>query len=264
MTWTSHRTPGDRNLLRVAALQRDVYRHTGGRVFGLGRGEPMLLLTTTGRRSGRQHTMPLPYLSLGEKMVVVASSSGSHRHPDWYLNIDASPEVTVQVGPNMSAAKATTVTGVDRSDLWKRLVDTSPRYGAYQQQSERVLPVVAITPEQPVGHGAPAHVERPALGWWVSILSGMTLLGLVASNDRTWRWWSTHMTAAIPRSAFRSLFRAAVATHIVESAIAVRVAERDGRHAATLAWGAQALLLGYPSLGLLRRSATARNPPTQA
>ena len=124
--------------------------------------------------------------------------------------------------------------------------------------------VVTITHAQPVGHAAPAHAERPALGWWVSILSGMTLLGLIAFHGSTWRWWSGHVTGVIPQGALRGLFVAAVATHIVEGGVAVRVAERDGRHAAALSWGAQTLLLGFPSLGLLRKSVATTGRPLEA
>ncbi len=257
MAWTDHWTPGDRTLRSIAALQRDVYRHTGGRVFGRARGKPMLLLTTTGRRTGRARTTPLPYLPHGDTMVVVGSNSGHDNHPAWYLNIEADPGVTVQVGPNASPAKATALAGTERRAIWDRLGATAPWYAAYQSQTPRELPIVAITPEERVAHDAPVLVERPALGWWVSILSGMTALALVAFHGRTWRWWSGNVTSSIPQGAFRSVFWAAVATHVVEGAAAVRTAEGDGRHAAALGWGAQTLLLGFPSLGLLRRSTAA-------
>jgi len=251
-------------LRRVVALHRDVYRRTGGRIFGRGRGKPILLLTTTGRRSGKLRTTPLPYFPDGEAMVVVGSNSGRGSHPNWYLNIEADAGVTVQVGPNVSAAEATAVSGACRSALWDRLIETAPWYADYQSQARRELPLVAIVPATPLGHDASARVERPALGWWVSILSGMTLLGFIAFHGRTWRMWSESVTGVIPQAALRALFGAAVATHILEGSAAVRIAERDGRHAATLRWGAQTLLLGFPSLGLLRRSvaATGRTPPS--
>lgn len=258
MPWTDHWTPGDRMLHRVVALQRYVYLRTGGRVFGRGRGKPILLLTTTGRRSGEARTTPLPYFPDADAMVVVGSNSGHRSHPNWYLNIEADPGVTVQVGPNVSAAEATPVSGADRSALWDRLIDTAPWYADYQSQARRELPIVAIIPDAPLRHDAPTLVERPALGWWVSILSGMTLLGLIAFNGLTWRTWSEHVTGVIPQGFLRVLFGAAVVTHVAEGAAAVRMAESDGRHAASLGWGAQTLLLGFPSLGLLRKSVAAR------
>ena len=254
MAWTDHWTPGDRALRRIAALHRDVYRCTGGRVFGRARGKPMLLVTTTGRRTGRARTTPLPYLPCGDTMVVVGSNSGHDNHPAWYLNIEADPGVTVQVGPHASPAKATALAGTERRELWDRLGVTAPWYAEYQSRTPRELPVVAITPEEPIGSDAPVLIERPALGWWVAILSGMTVLGLIAFHGRTWGRWRDHVTGAIPRGALRSLFSAAVAAHVVEGSAAVRAAERDGRHATSLSWGAQTLLLGYPSFNLLRRS----------
>ena len=252
MPLTDNWNPGERTLRRIVALQRGAYVGTGGRVFAHARGKPMLLLTTTGRRTGVARTAPLPYMPYGDEMVVIGSNSGGDRHPAWYLNIEANPAVGVQVGPRSSTAKARTVAGEERAALWDRVVEYAPWYEEYQASTDRRLPLVAITPGEPLRHDAPVRVERPALGWWVAILAGMTSLGLVAFNPRAWRWWTRNVTGAVPRGAFRSLFWAAVATHVAEGSVAVRVAERDGRHAAALGWGAQTFLLGFPSLGLLR------------
>lgn len=255
MTLTDHWTPGPRTLRAIVAMQCAVYRRTGGRVLARARRKPVVLLTTTGRRTGRPHTVPLPFYPDDDRVVVIASNSGSDRHPAWYLNLSEHPEVEIQVGPRVSRAKAVTMTGDDRRRLWARLDAEAPWYSGYQANTTREIPLVAITPEHEVRHAAPPCVERPATGWWVAVLSGMTVLGLIAFRPSWWRWWSTRVTGAIPQPFFRVLFWAAVVTHVAEGATAVRLAEQAGEHAATLSWGAQTTLLGFPSLGLLRRRA---------
>lgn len=262
MSLTDHWTPSQRVLRRVVAMQRSVYRVTGGRVLARARRKPVVLLTTKGRRTGRLHTTPLPFYPDGGRIVVIASNSGSDRQPAWYLNLCAHPEIEVQVGPRTSTAVAATLTGDDRQNLWTRLDREAPWYSDYQAGTTREIPLVAITSERDVHHDAPPCVERPAAGWWIAVLGGMTILGLIAYRSSCWRWWSTRVTNAVPRSGFRGLFWAAVATHVVEGAAAVRLAERAGEHAATLSWGAQTTLLGFPSLRLLRRRAGDESPET--
>lgn len=264
MTWTDHWTPSPGALRNIVVMQTAVYRLTGGRLLARARRKPVVLLTTTGRRTGRRHTVPLPFYPDGDRIVVIASNSGSDRHPAWYLNLAEHPEVEVQVGPRVSPAKAATMTGDDRRRLWARLDAEAPWYAEYQEQTSREIPLVAITPEHDVRHDAPPCVERPALGWWVAVLAGMTVLGLVAFHPSWWRWWSSRVTKAIPRAGFRGLFWLAVATHLAEATTAVRLADRAGEHAATPSWGAQTALLGYPSLRLLRRRAHAAVTPERA
>src|SRR5471030_2266985 len=81
-----------------------LYRLTGGKIGGYGMGTQILVLTTTGRKSGRAISKPLAYLPDGERFVIIASNGGSDRNPLWYLNIQAKPEVEVQVGPKVMAA----------------------------------------------------------------------------------------------------------------------------------------------------------------
>lgn len=266
MSMTDHWTPSPQVLRRIVAVQRSVYRGTGGRVMARARRKPVVLLTTKGRRTGRLHTTPLPFYPDGDRLVVIASNSGSDRHPAWYLNLCAHPEVGVQVGPRTSTATAATLTGDDRQTVWARLDREAPWYSEYQAGTTREIPLVAITPEHDVRHDAPPCVERPAPGWWVAVLGGMTVLGLIAFRPSWWHRWSTRVTSAVPQGAFRGLFWAAVATHLAEGAAAVRLADRAGEHAATLSWGAQTTLLGFPSLRLLRRragDAPAGDDPTE-
>jgi deazaflavin-dependent oxidoreductase (nitroreductase family) len=107
---------------------------------------PTLLLTTVGRRTGQAHTVPLPYLRDEGRSVVVASFAGNPKHPAWYLNLAAEPAVTVQDGPTVSRAVATTAAGEERTRLWDTLVARYPWYADYQQQTEREIPLVILTP----------------------------------------------------------------------------------------------------------------------
>ena len=121
------------------------YRMTGGLVGGW-LGAPMLLLTTTGRRSGRPRTLPLLYLKTDRGYALVASYGGSDRHPAWYLNLVAEPRVEVQVGPRRMKALAETSDPARRAELWPRLVALHRGYEDYQAKTEREIPVVEILP----------------------------------------------------------------------------------------------------------------------
>ncbi len=251
-------TPRGRVLKGIVVLQRGCYRATGGRVLGRARGNPILLLTTRGRRTGRARTRPLPYFPDGDHMVVVASNSAQETHPAWYLNLEARPDVEVQVRGRRSRAVARRLDGAEAEHMWLRLDRDSPWYTHYRATTRREIPLVALTPERPLDHAVPVDVERPATGWWVAILSGMGLLGLIAHRRRVWEWWSRRVTSAVPRPVYRAVFWVAVGLHVGEAAYAVRDAERDGRSASSLRWGFQTLLLGFPSLRLLRRRTAPR------
>jgi deazaflavin-dependent oxidoreductase (nitroreductase family) len=230
-------TPKGRVLKAIVLMQRTSYRTTGGRVLSRARGNPMLLITTRGRRTGRLRTTPLPYFPDGDHMVVVASNSAQEHHPAWYLNLVARPEIDVQVGPHRSAAVARRIEGEEAARIWSRLERDSPWYLQYQASTEREIPLVALETERPVNHDVPVGVDRPALGWWVSILSGMGLLGLLAHRGCVWHWWERRVTGAVPRPVYRVVFWIAVGLHVGEAAYAVREAERDGRSASSLRWG---------------------------
>ena len=128
------------------AVHTDLYRWTGGRVGGKAGRMPMLLLTTTGRKSGRPRTTPLGYLSDGERMVLVASYGGDDRHPQWYRNLQANPEATVQVGAVTRRVRAATATAEQKAALWPRVVALYRGYDAYQRKTNRDIPLVILTP----------------------------------------------------------------------------------------------------------------------
>ncbi len=124
------------------------YRLTGGLVGGNVLGTPVLLLTTTGRKSGRQRTTPLLYLRDGEDMIVVASNGGNDRHPAWWLNLEQNPEAGVQVGVLTRRMRAKKANKKQRSRLWPRLVDMYSGYEDYQKSTRREIPAVILRPEE--------------------------------------------------------------------------------------------------------------------
>ncbi len=122
------------------------YRLTGGRVGGrFLRGAPVLLLTTIGRRSGKPRTAPLIYLRDGENLVLVASKAGMSHHPLWYRNLEANPEVEVEIGTEKRKMVARRATDEEKAALWPRLVETYPDYDDYQARTERNIPVIILS-----------------------------------------------------------------------------------------------------------------------
>jgi deazaflavin-dependent oxidoreductase (nitroreductase family) len=128
-----------------------LYRGTRGKIGGRVGKAPILLLTTTGRRTGAKRTTPLLYLRDGDRIAVVASYGGRPSHPAWYLNLKANPPVEVQVGRERFAAIARTATPDERAQLWSRLVEMYPAYASYEQRTSREIPVVLLerTSSQP-------------------------------------------------------------------------------------------------------------------
>ncbi len=105
---------------------------------------PTLLLTTTGRKSGEARIMPLIYGKTEEGYVIVASKGGAPQHPDWYFNLQAQPEVEVQLINDKFSARAETVTGPLRGELWNLMLPIWPPYADYQLKTEREIPVVLL------------------------------------------------------------------------------------------------------------------------
>ena len=110
-------------------------------------GSPILLLTTTGRRTGQPRTWPLTYLPEGERLIVVASNGGQQNHPAWYLNLRANPQVSVQLGDQTQTMIAQTAEGEERARLWSRVVEEYPAYAGYQRKTDRRIPVIVLRPE---------------------------------------------------------------------------------------------------------------------
>jgi len=121
------------------------FRANGGKVGGPFEGAPMVLLTTTGARSGRNHTTPLVHLPLGEgRLAVFASKGGAPDHPAWYYNIRVNPEVIVEVRTERYPARARIAQGEERDDLYRRQSELFPAFAEYQRKTARVIPVVVL------------------------------------------------------------------------------------------------------------------------
>jgi deazaflavin-dependent oxidoreductase (nitroreductase family) len=104
----------------------------------------VLLLTTTGRKSGKESTTPLIYDRAGGDVVVVASKGGAPRDPGWYRNLNAHPDVGVQIKGDRFRARARTARGEERERLWRQMNRVWPHYAEYQEKTEREIPVVVL------------------------------------------------------------------------------------------------------------------------
>jgi deazaflavin-dependent oxidoreductase (nitroreductase family) len=120
------------------------YQETDGAEGHDWRGTTVLLLTTTGRRSGETRTTPLIYRQHGDDYVVVASKGGAPQHPAWYLNLSADPNVTVQVRGGRFNTKARTASAQERPELWRLMTEAWPPYDEYQTKTDREIPVVVL------------------------------------------------------------------------------------------------------------------------
>ena len=124
-----------------------VHRVTKGRVLGSVAGMPVLLLTTTGRRSGKARTTPLTFLRDGADLVVIASNGGADRSPDWSLNLQQTPRAVVEIGTDKLVVTARSASEQERERLWVVVTATYAGYARYQERTTRRIPVVLLTPE---------------------------------------------------------------------------------------------------------------------
>ena len=123
----------------------DQFRANQGRVLrGPFAGRTLLLLTTTGARSGRPLTKPLGFTRDGDRYVVIASNGGAHTHPAWYHNLVANPRVTIEVGDQRFEARASVAQGAERERLYAQQAAQIPVFGRYQEMTTRHIPVVVF------------------------------------------------------------------------------------------------------------------------
>jgi deazaflavin-dependent oxidoreductase (nitroreductase family) len=121
------------------------YRESGGAEGHIWKnGAKALLLTTTGSKSGKQHTTPLIYENDGDRYVIVASKGGAPENPSWYWNLKKTPEVELQVGPEVFAARAYTAEGDERKRLWELVNQQWPDYSKYTENTDREFPIVVL------------------------------------------------------------------------------------------------------------------------
>jgi deazaflavin-dependent oxidoreductase (nitroreductase family) len=141
----------DREPTRASRYQEQIvgeFRANSGKVGGWYVGLPLLLLTTTGARSGERRAAPLTYLPDGGRYVVAAANAGARSNPAWYHNLIANPEVTVEVGTETFAATATVAAGREREALYRRCAAEYPQLAHYQAMTTREIPMVVIARSQ--------------------------------------------------------------------------------------------------------------------
>ncbi len=130
----------------MSGLNTWLYRVSGGWLGGTWlQGAPILLLTTRGRKSGEPRTTPLLYLRDGNDLVLVASKGGMSHHPLWFRNLEASPEVEVEIGAARKAMRARRASEQEKAALWPRLVSMYSDFAIYQARTARNIPVVILS-----------------------------------------------------------------------------------------------------------------------
>lgn len=131
----------------VMSIFTQIYRISNGKIMGRMAGLNILLLTTTGRKSGKPRVTPLGYFEHGDAYVIIASNAGMDKHPEWFLNLKANPHVNVRIREKELHATAKLAVAEQRKRLWDRLVGLSPQYERYTRGTRREIPVILLQPE---------------------------------------------------------------------------------------------------------------------
>ncbi|MCW2989229.1 MAG: hypothetical protein JWM24_2167 [Solirubrobacterales bacterium] len=139
---------GARGLRWTGKLNVPLYRLSGGRVGGKVGRAPVLLITTTGRKSGEPRTAPVLYLADGERLVLINTNAGNQRIPAWSLNLKANPEAEVEVGRKRQAVRARIATGAERAELWRKSNEQYAGFDDYIEKlgSDREVSVFVLEP----------------------------------------------------------------------------------------------------------------------
>ena len=127
-------------------LQIVVFRLSKGKAMGAMRGMPVLLLTTVGRKSGKQRTTPLMYIRDGDSYVVTASNNGNDRHPAWLYNLQVTPQVQIEVPGQRLEVQAEVATQAEQERRWPQLEAEAPFFDKYRQKTTRAIPMVLLNP----------------------------------------------------------------------------------------------------------------------
>jgi deazaflavin-dependent oxidoreductase (nitroreductase family) len=127
------------------------FRANHGQVGGGFAGAPLLLLHTVGARSGQPRINPMMYLADGDRYLVFASKAGADTNPDWYWNLRANPDASIEVGDETIPVHATELTGTERDEKYRIQAERYPGFAAYERKTTRVIPVVALTRRDPAG-----------------------------------------------------------------------------------------------------------------
>jgi F420H(2)-dependent quinone reductase len=137
---------GATGLRLVGKLNAPLYRATGGRIGGKLGKAPILLLTTTGRKSGQPRTAPVLYLADGDRFVVINTNAGNAKTPAWSLNLRANPEAAVEVGKRQVKVRARLAEGEERADLWRRHMEQYSGWEFYESKLDRDIGVFVLEP----------------------------------------------------------------------------------------------------------------------
>lgn len=133
--------------LRISGkLNVPLYRLSGGRIGGKVGRAPVLLLTSTGRRSGQQRTAPVLYLKDGERLIVIGSNAGNKKAPAWSLNLKSNPDAEVEVGHARSLVRARVTEGEERAELWRKMNEQYAGFDAYDANTSRDIAVFVLEP----------------------------------------------------------------------------------------------------------------------
>jgi deazaflavin-dependent oxidoreductase (nitroreductase family) len=122
------------------------FRANGGKVGGNFEGAPLLLLHSTGAKSGQERVSPLVYQQVGGDVAIFASKGGAPTNPDWFHNVKAHPEVTVEIGTDTVPMRARVANDVERDPIWTRQKEVMPGFADYEASTERTIPVVILEP----------------------------------------------------------------------------------------------------------------------
>lgn len=123
-----------------------LYKVSGGIIGGTMNGNSVLLLTTTGRKTGKSRTLPLLYIRDGEAYVITASAGGAKKHPGWFFNVRSNPQATIQVHKQQMKVTAEVAGPEKKSELWAKLVAVAPNFAGYQKHTSREIPMVILRP----------------------------------------------------------------------------------------------------------------------
>ena len=122
------------------------FRANDGKAGGQFEGVPLLILHSTGARSGKERINPLAYQAMGESIAIFASKAGADTHPDWYHNVIANPAVTAEVGTETRNFRARTANGAERETIWAKQKKDYPGFAGYEAKTSREIPVVILDP----------------------------------------------------------------------------------------------------------------------
>jgi F420H(2)-dependent quinone reductase len=131
-----------------SSIQIGLYRRSGGKLGGSVGPFKVLLLTTSGRKSGKIRTTPLGFFERPDGYIIVASNSGAAHHPAWYLNLINNPQVTIQVYERVIPVSAELLSGEPRAQAWQQVISTAPQYANYQKKTTRQIPLIFLRPNK--------------------------------------------------------------------------------------------------------------------